>query len=114
MGGEEALGWSDYVLIHKSIINIVREVGPFVFYPSTYTSIKRVNKYTRKLFKTMLRCAKNPDKCDAFEEAAVNLVENAVTKKAKKMIKSGFDDLGDAKMAGPVAAAVSNGKSIKD
>lgn len=112
--GDQALGWSDYVLIHKSIVNIVREVGPFVFYPSTYTSMKRVNKYTHKLYKTMLICAKNPDKCDAFEEAAVNLVENALTKKAKKMIKSGFGKLGDAKMAGSVAAAVSNGKSIKD
>jgi len=112
--GDKALGWSDYVLIHKSIVNIVREVGPFVFYPSTYTSMRRVKKYTHKLYKTMLTCAKKPDKCDAFEEAAVNLVENALTKKAKKMVKSGFGKLGDAKMAGSVAAAVSNGKSIKD
>ena len=40
--GDEPLVWSDYVLIYQAIINIVQQTGPFVFSPSTYTSMGKV------------------------------------------------------------------------
>ena len=40
--GDEPLVWSDYVLIHQAIINIVQQTGPLVFSPSTYTSMGKV------------------------------------------------------------------------
>ena len=61
----------------------------------------------------MLKCSKDPDKCDDFEMAAEDLVENSLTDKAKKKIRSGFGNLGKAKMQGSVAAAVSKGRSVK-
>ena len=60
----------------------------------------------------MLKCAKDSDECDAFEEAAEELVENSLTKKAKKMVKSRFGNLGKSKSRGSVAAAVSKGRSV--
>ena len=110
--GEEPLTWSDYVVIHESIYNIVREVGPFVFWPETYTSMENVKQYTNKLYKTMLKCAKNANACNAFEKAAEDLVENALTDDAKAKIKKGFGNFGKPNKAGSISAAVSKGKSV--
>lgn len=112
--GDEPLAWSDYVLIHQSIVNIVREVGPFVFSPSTYTSMKKVKQFTMKLYKTMLACAKDATNCDAFEASAVDLVENSLTDEAKAKVKSGFGNFGKSKSKGSISAAVSKGKSVRN
>merc|ERR1739845_130069 len=53
--GDQALQWSDYVLIHQAILSLVKEAGPFVFSPSTYTSMGKVKQYTKRLYKTMLK-----------------------------------------------------------
>ena len=111
--GDEPLVWSDYVLIHQAIINIVQQTGPLVFSPSTYTSMVKVKQYTKRLYKTMLKCSKDPDKCDGFEMTAEDLVENSLTDEAKKKVRSGFGSLGKSKMRGLVAAAVSKGRSVK-
>ena len=73
--GDEALVWSEYVVIHEAIYNIVKEAGPFVFWPETYTSMETVSKYTNRLYKTMLKCAMNAKQCAAFEQAAEALLE---------------------------------------
>lgn len=111
--GDNALAWSDYVVIHQSIYNIVKEVGSFVFSPETYTSMTKVKQYTSKFQKTMLNCAKNPKQCNAFEKAAVDLLDNALTKDAKEKVKSSFGNLGKSNMPGSVSAAVTKGKSVR-
>jgi len=112
--GDEAIGWSDYVLIHQAILNIVREVGPSVFSPSTYTSISKVRRYTKRFYKTMLVCVKDPEKCDAFERAAGDLLDNTVTKKAKANVHHCFLNLGNPWKPGSIAAAVSKGRSVRE
>lgn len=110
--GDEALMWSDYVVVHEAILNIVKEVGPFVFWPETYTSMEKVSQYTNKLYKTMLKCAKNANQCAAFEKAAEDLVENALTVDAKEKIKQGFGNFGKPNKQGSISAVVSKGKSV--
>jgi len=111
--GDDPLAWSDYVLIHKSLVSIVRKTGPHVLSPSTYTSIKKVKQYTQKFYKTMLGCAKDSGKCDSFEKAAEDLLENSVTDKAKAKVRSAFGNLGKSKSKGSISAAVSKGKKGK-
>lgn len=111
--GDEALFWSDYVVIHEAIYNIVKEVGPFVFWPETYTSMEKVKQYTNKLYKTMLKCAKNSKQCAQFERAAEDLLENALTDDAKGKVKQGFSNFGKPNKPGSISATVSNGKSVR-
>ena len=111
--GDEALAWSDYVVIHEAIYNIVKEVGPFVFWPETYTSMEEVSKYTNTLYKTMLKCAKNAKQCAPFEKAAEALLENSLTDDAKAKVKQGFGNFGKPNKPGSISAAVSKGKSVE-
>jgi len=111
--GDEALAWSDYVVIHEAIYNIVKEVGPFVFWPETYTSMEEVSKYTNTLYKTMLKCAKNAKQCAPFEKAAEALLENTLTDDAKAKVKQGFGNFGKPNKPGSISAAVSKGKSVE-
>jgi len=112
--GHEALAWADYVVIHQAIVDIVREVGPFVFSPSTYKSMEMVKGYTNKLYKTMLKCAKNAKTCNQFEKAAMDLVENSLTNEAKEKVNAGFANFGKADKPGSISAAVSKGKSVNN
>lgn len=112
--GHEAVTWSDYILIHQAILDIVRQVGLFVFWPSTYTSMSTVALYTKRLYKTMLRCAKNPKTCGAFEKAAMDLAQNSLTREARKKIDAGFINFGNPKMPGSISAVVSKGLSVTD
>jgi hypothetical protein len=110
--GHEALSWLDYIDIHRAIVGIVHEVGPFVFSPSTYTSMEQVKQYTNRLYKTMLKCARDSRTCNAFEKAAEDLVENALTEDAKTKIYTVFDNFGKPNMPGSIAAVVSKGQSL--
>lgn len=111
--GTEPLEWSDYVLIHEAIVEIVRNVGPFVFSPLSYTSMDKVKKYTAQLYRTMLKCSKNHNDCSAFEIAAKKMVDNSFTKESKKKVKAGFANFGNPNMSGSISAAVTKGKSVR-
>jgi len=52
--GADAVSWSDYILIHRAIVDIVKVVGPFVFSPETYTSTEEVGEYTNAFYKALL------------------------------------------------------------
>merc|ERR1712029_404064 len=98
--GDEPLSWSDYALVHKGILNIVKRVGPFPFSPSTYTSMETVKGYTGRFSKAMPMCAKDCQQsfsCAAFERAAADLVNNAMTRTAQNKVRSAFADLGSAR-----------------
>lgn len=111
--GTAPLAWSDYVLIHEAIVEIVRNVGPFVFSPLSYTSMDKVKKYTTQLYRTMLKCSKNHNDCSAFEIAAKKMVDNSFTKESKKKVKAGFANFGNPYMSGSISAAVTKGKSVR-
>jgi len=110
--GEKSLAWSDYVLVHQSILKLVRRVGPFVFSPSTYISMGDVERYTNRFYKTMLNCAKDPNTCNSFERAAEVLVENALTDEAKLRVKSVLFNLGRSRRLGSVSSVVTDNRSL--
>lgn len=112
--GNEPLSWSDYVVIHNSIVNIVKEVGSFVFSPSTYTSMDKVKRYTKKLYRTMLRCARDQFSCDDFEMTAKDLLKNSMTRQARKKVKARLTNLGRADKRDSISAVVSRGRSVRD
>lgn len=109
--GDEPLAWSEYVIAHRAILDIVRQTGPFVFSPSTYTSMDKVKQYTNKFHKTMIKCAEGKN-CNAFEKATTDMVENALTDEAKTKIKAAFGNLGKFNKQGSIADTVSKGKSV--
>ena len=110
--GDDPLEWSDYVEIHKGIHRIVMQVGAFVFWPETYTSMKKVKQYTNKFYRTMLKCARKPNQCAAFEKAAEDLMENSLTDDAKAKIKQGLGNFGKPNDPGSISDAVTKGKNV--
>ncbi len=111
--GADPISWSDYVLVHEAILNIVKEVGPFVFSPSAYTSMDTVKQYTNKLYSTMLKCSKDPKKCKAFEKAAKDVFDKSLTEEAKAKVSTGLPNFGKFDKAGSISAAVSKGASVR-
>ena len=113
-GGDKSdVSWSDYLLIHASILELVRESGSFWFSPETYQSMEQVRRYTGTLYKTMLRCAKDSDDCEAFENASEDLIENSLTDKSKVVARSKFHGLGQHRALGSASAVVSRGRSVR-
>ena len=110
--GAGAVSWSDYILIHRAIVDIVKVVGPFVFSPETYTSTEEVGEYTNAFYKALLTCNRDPKSCDALEMAALELVEMSMTDEARVKVHTAFPDLGKLNMPGSIAATVTNGASV--
>ena len=113
VGNDDPILWSDYVLIHQGILNLVEEVGPSVFSPSAYTSMHTVKQYTQKFYKTMLTCIKDSSDCDEFEMAAQELIDNALTDDTKAKVMSTFSNLGVSTQSGSIAAVMSRGESVR-
>uniref|UniRef100_A0A7R9YXR6 Uncharacterized protein n=1 Tax=Pseudictyota dubia TaxID=2749911 RepID=A0A7R9YXR6_9STRA len=121
-----AVSWSDYVLIHKAILSLVRASGGFWFNPSTYSSMSTVKEYTPAFYTTLLQCIKTRDAqsaaCSDFEVAASMLVEFSLTDEARALAKSyfSFDQVATTQEEGakaedeaaPEAPAAATGTSV--
>lgn len=105
-----AVSWSDYVLIHESILKLVKASGTFWFSPLTYSSMDVVGEYTPALYATMLDCNKDATTCEKFEAAAESLIKNALTDEAKEMANAAFPYLGETGAEGSVSAVISSRK----
>ena len=112
-GNDDPISWSDYVLVHKGILNLVEEVGPSVFSPSAYISMETVKKYTQQFYKTMLTCIKDSSNCDSFERASQELIDNSLTDETKEKVLSTFSNLGVSTQSGSIAAVMSKGESVR-
>ena len=112
-GDKNDVSWSDYLLIHASILELVRESGSFWFSPETYQSMEQVRRYTGALYRTMLRCAKDHNDCEDFEKASEDLIENSLTENSKNLAKSTFHGLGQHRALGSASAVVSKGRSVR-
>ena len=112
-GDKNDVSWSDYLLIHASILELVRASGSFWFSPETYQSMEQVRRYTGALYRTMLRCAKDHNDCKDFEKASEDLIENSLTEKSKEVAKTTFHGLGQHRALGSASAVVSKGRSVR-
>ncbi len=109
----ERLSWADYVIIHKAMLDMVRETGtPIWFSPAAYTDMALVKSFLTDFYQGILMCVADANQCGPLEVAISNLVENSLTPYAKKKAKKAFRRLGRPYKKGSVAACVSGGKSV--
>lgn len=110
-----SLSWANYVIVHKAILDLVVESGTGIWFsPSSYVSMDNVKQFLDAFYNGILTCETDPNNCDELEVATSNLVENSMTKDAKKIAKKAFPGLGRSKVKGSVLPiTVSKGKSVR-
>lgn len=107
------LSWSDYILLHKGILRVVRETGTFWFRGSSYPDFELLQEHAPRICETMLQCMKDEEECHHLEKASVHFIENVLIHSARNEAYSAFHNIGRHRELGSVAAAVSGGKSVR-
>jgi len=111
-GNMKDLSWKDYLLLHKAILNVVRETGSFWFSSSSYKDMTVVKKFAPRVCKHMLLCVKNNKRCNKLEEASRMFINQALTGKAKAKTLETFTKIGSRCEKGSVSAMVTGGQSV--
>ena len=78
------MGWSDYLLIHASMLRIVRATGGYWFSASAYSDFDSVVKHGPELCAAMLACAGDDIKCDELERISTLFVDNYLADDARE------------------------------
>ena len=102
----------NYFLLHKAILNVVRETGSFWFSSSSYKDMATVKKIAPRVCKHMLRCVKNNKRCNKLEEASRTFINQALTGAAKVKTLEAFTKIGSRCEKGSVSAMVTSGQSV--
>jgi len=106
------MSWTDYVLLHKGILRIVRATGGFWFSISSYSDMEAVGKYAPSVCASMLKCMKDSTDCKHFEINSIAFIENTLNESSKTIVKDVFPEIGFHFNLGSVAATLSAGKSV--
>ena len=109
----EELSWSDYILLHKAILRVVRQAGGFYFSSSAYSDMNAASEIAPRMSSSMMTCMKNNNDCAELEDNAIIFIDEALTDEAKHKTKRAFKYLGSPSMSGSVSAVVTNGGSTK-
>ena len=114
--GEEtkSMSWSDYVLLHKGILRVVRETGGFWFSQSAYPDFDLLQRHAPSICKSMLKCLKDHDDCQDFEMSSIVFIETVLSDAAKVLTFDAFHNIGRHRELGSVSATVSGGGSIRE
>merc|ERR1711937_574575 len=107
------MSWSDYLLLHKGILRIVRATGGFWFSMSSYDDMNQVSMYAPPLCSSMLKCLKDHDNCHDFEKHSKSFIDKTLTEHTKTITKSIFTNIGRHRELGSVSATLSAGKSVR-
>ena len=105
------MNWSDYLLIHKSMLQIVRATGGYWFSASAYKDFGSVVQHGPELCAAMLACAGAGTECDDLEKLATLFIDNYVTDDAREASLKGMPGLGKVGAPGSVSFVVSQGKA---
>jgi len=108
----KALSWKTYLLLHKAILNVVRETGTFWFSSSSYKDMATVKKFAPSVCKNMLRCIRNNKRCKHLEKASQKFINQAMTGSAKAKTLQTFTKIGSRCETGSVSSVVTGGKSV--
>lgn len=112
-GSVKEMSWSDYILLHKAILNVVYESGPFWFSGDSYKSFEMVNFHAPHVCRTILTCLKDHDRCNELEDASIAFIDNGLTDSARKKAYEIFHNIGSHRRLGSVSASVTSGKSVR-
>jgi len=108
----KALSWKSYLLLHKAILNVVRETGTFWFSSSSYKDMATVKTFAPSVCKNMLRCIRNNKRCKHLENASQKFINQAMTGSAKAKTLETFTKIGSRCETGSVSSVVTGGKSV--
>ena len=112
-GFSKEMSWSDYLLLHKAILRMVRGTGGYWFSGSSYQDFGFLKTHAPIVCATMLRCIKDHDDCLELEDASIHFIENALSDETKEKAYNSFTNIGRHRELGSVAAMVSDGGSVR-
>ena len=106
------MGWSDYLLIHASMLRIVRATGAYWLSASAYRDFDSVVQHGPELCAAMLACAGAGTECDELERiSALFINSDYLTDDARNATMKGMPGLGEVGAPGSVSFVVSQGKA---
>ena len=106
------MGWSDYLLIHASMLRIVRATGGYWFSASAYSDFESVVQHGPELCAAMLACAGDGIECDELERISTLFVDNYLADDAREAtLKWMPRSKGKVGAPGSVSFVVSQGKA---
>ena len=88
------MGWSDYLLIHASMLRIVRATGGYWFSASAYSDFDSVVQHGPEFCAAMLACAGNSTECDELERIAKLFIDSYLTDDAREASHKGSPGIG--------------------
>ena len=105
------MGWSDYLLIHASILRIVRATGGYWFSASAYSDFGSVVQHGPELCAAMLACAGTGTECDELERISALFIHGYyLSDDAREATLKGMPGIGVVGAPGSVSFVVSQGK----
>jgi len=106
------MGWSDYLLIHASMLRIVRATGGYWFSASAYSDFDSVVQHGPELCAAMLACAGAGTECNELERISALFIDSYyLTDDAGNATMKGMPGLGKVGAPGSVSFVVSQGKA---
>ena len=106
------MGWSDYLLIHASMLRIVRATGAYWLSASAYRDFDSVVQHGPELCAAMLACAGEQFECDELERISKLFVDNYLSDYAREAtLESMPRSEGGVCATGSVSFVVSQGKA---
>ena len=105
------MAWSDYLLIHASILRIVRATGGYWFSASAYDDIDSVMQHGPELCAAMLACAGAGTECNELERICALFIHgHYLSDDAHEATLKAMPDIGEVGAPGSVSFVVSEGK----
>jgi len=106
------MGWSDYLLIHASMLRIVRATGGYWFSASAYSDFEAMVRHGPELCAAMLACAGDGIECDELERISTLFVDNYLADDAREAtLKWMPRSKGEVGTPGSVSFVVSQGRA---
>ena len=106
------MSWSKYLLIHASMLRIVRATGGYWFSASAYRDFDSVKQHGPELCAAMLACAGEQSECDELERISTLFVDNYLSDDAREATLTSMPrSEGGVCVTGSVSFVVSQGKA---
>lgn len=108
------MAWSDYLLIHASMLRIIRATGGYWLSASAYSDFDSVVEHGPELCAAMLACAGPETDCDELERVSELFIDHYLTEDARNASHVGMPGLGKVGAPGSASFVVSQGNADND
>ena len=105
------MAWSDYLLIHASMLRIVRATRGYWLGAAAYSDLDAVMEHGPELCTAMLACAGEGSECDELERVAELFIDHYLTDDARNASHAGMPGLGEVGAPGSASFVVSQGNA---